>query len=164
MRAIDSLLGEYAESHQNKTNKAIHYVCVPTIFWTVVALLWSIKLPYSFELGEGRIIELNAAFIALTLVLIYYIRLSFTLAVGMLFYTLVCAVVCYAYEAKIGPALGNFPLWAFALIVFVLAWIGQFYGHNIEGKKPSFLKDLQFLLIGPAWIMSYIYKNVGLKY
>jgi uncharacterized membrane protein YGL010W len=84
--------------------------------------------------------------------------------VGMLFYALFCAAVCYAYEAKIGPALNNFPLWAFALIVFTIAWIFQFYGHNIEGKKPSFLKDLQFLLIGPAWIMSFIYKNVGLKY
>lgn len=164
MRAIDSLLGEYAESHQNKTNKAIHYICVPAIFWTVVALLWSIKLPFTFELGEGRVIPFNAAFIALFLVLIYYIRLSFTLAVGMLFYALFCAAVCYAYEAKIGPALNNFPLWAFALIVFTIAWIFQFYGHNIEGKKPSFLKDLQFLLIGPAWIMSFIYKNVGLKY
>ena len=163
MRAIDALLGEYAESHQNKTNKAIHYICVPAIFWTVVALLWSVKLPVDFTVA-GRVIQLNAAFIALALVLVYYIRLSFTLAIGMLFYSLVCALVCYTYEGKIQPALSNFPLWAFALIVFIIAWIFQFYGHNIEGKKPSFLKDLQFLLIGPAWIMSFIYKSIGLKY
>lgn len=163
MRAIDALLGEYAESHQNKTNKAIHYICVPAIFWTVVALLWSIKLPVDFTVA-GRVIQLNAAFIALALVLVYYIRLSFTLALGMLFYALVCALVCYTYEGKIQPALSNFPLWAFALIVFTIAWIFQFYGHSVEGKKPSFLKDLQFLLIGPAWIMSFIYKSIGLKY
>lgn len=163
MRAIDALLGEYAESHQNKTNKLIHYICVPTIFWTVVALLWSFKLPYELNIA-GRSVMLNAAFVALALVLVYYIRLSFTLAVGMLFYALACAFVCHFYEVKIGPAINNFPLWAFALVVFILAWIGQFYGHNIEGKKPSFLKDLQFLLIGPAWIMGHIYKNVGLKY
>jgi uncharacterized membrane protein YGL010W len=162
MRAIDSLLGEYAESHQNKTNKLIHYICVPIIFWTVVALLWSIKLPFDFELA-GRVIQLNAAFIALALVLVYYIRLSVTLALGMLVYSLLCATLCYIYEVKVAPSLG-LPLWAFAIIAFILAWIGQFYGHGIEGKKPSFLKDLQFLLIGPAWIMSYIYKNVGLKY
>jgi uncharacterized membrane protein YGL010W len=163
MRAIESLLGEYAESHQNKTNKAIHYVCVPLIFWTVVALLWEVKLPFEFSLGE-RVVHLNAAMIALVFVLIYYVRLSFMLAVGMLLYALACAAVCYTYNHKIIQHLGGFPLWAMALVVFVVAWIFQFYGHNIEGKKPSFLKDLQFLLIGPAWIMSFIYKKAGLSY
>lgn len=163
MRAIESLLGEYAESHQNKTNKAIHYVCVPLIFWTVVALLWEVKLPFEFSLGE-RVVHLNAAMIALAFVLIYYVRLSFMLAVGMLLYALACAAVCYTYNHKIIQHLGGFPLWAMALVVFVIAWIFQFYGHNIEGKKPSFLKDLQFLLIGPAWIMSFIYKKAGLSY
>ena len=39
------------------------------------------------------------------------------------------------------------------LMIFVVAWIGQFDGHHIEGEKPSFAKDLQFLLIGPLWIV-----------
>ena len=43
-------------------------------------------------------------------------------------------------------------------MVFVLAWIGQFIGHLIEGKRPSFFKDLQFLLIGPAWLMAFVYR------
>ena len=34
----------------------------------------------------------------------------------------------------------------------MIAWIGQFIGHKIEGAKPSFFEDLQFLLIGPAWV------------
>lgn len=163
MRAIEALLGEYAESHQNKTNKTIHYICVPIIFWTVVALLWSIKLPFEFPLGS-RIVHLNMAFIAIALVLVYYVRLSPMLALGMLMYTLACFFLCYTYNHKIIQHLGGFPLWAFALVTFVLAWIGQFYGHSIEGKKPSFLKDLQFLLIGPAWIMSFLYRKAGLSY
>jgi uncharacterized membrane protein YGL010W len=40
-----------------------------------------------------------------------------------------------------------------------LAWIGQFYGHKIEGKKPSFLKDLEFLLIGPLWVIQKVGKK-----
>ena len=48
--------------------------------------------------------------------------------------------------------------------LFVLAWIGQFIGHKVEGKKPSFFKDLQFLLIGPAWLMSFVYRAAGLRY
>lgn len=162
MRAIESLLGEYAESHQNKTNKAIHYICVPLIFWTVVALLYEIKLPIEFNVGE-RVLHVNMALVALVFVLVYYVRLSFMLALGMLLYAMACLFICYAYTQKVQPQIG-LPLWALALIVFIIAWIFQFYGHKIEGKKPSFLKDLQFLLIGPAWIMSFIYRKAGLSY
>jgi uncharacterized membrane protein YGL010W len=56
------------------------------------------------------------------------------------------------------------PLWAVSLIIFTGAWIGQFVGHKIEGKKPSFFKDLQFLLIGPAWLLSFIYRKIGITY
>ena len=45
-----------------------------------------------------------------------------------------------------------------------LAWIGQFIGHKIEGEKPSFFDDLKFLLIGPAWLMSFILSKMGVKY
>jgi uncharacterized membrane protein YGL010W len=50
------------------------------------------------------------------------------------------------------------PLFYTSLLIFVVAWVGQFYGHHIEGKKPSFLKDLQFLLIGPAWVLEKLSK------
>ena len=56
------------------------------------------------------------------------------------------------------------PLWRISLYIFVIAWIGQFIGHKIEGKKPSFFQDLQFLLIGPAWLLSFFYNKIGIKY
>jgi len=56
------------------------------------------------------------------------------------------------------------PLWQSSMVLFVLAWIGQFIGHKIEGKKPSFLEDLQFLMIGPAWLIGYIYKKLKIRY
>jgi uncharacterized membrane protein YGL010W len=46
--------------------------------------------------------------------------------------------------------------------LFAAAWVGQFKGHQIEGKKPSFLKDLQFLLVGPAWLLHFVYRKAGL--
>ena len=48
--------------------------------------------------------------------------------------------------------------------IFIVSWIGQFIGHKIEGQKPSFFDDLKFLLIGPAWLLSFIYKKIGIKY
>ena len=159
MRTIDRLLSEYGESHKNPTNKAVHWVCVPIIFWSVTALLWAVKIPYTIP---GIEIELNAAIIALALVLVYYVTLSPLLSFGMLLFSVACLALSHVVEQALVPY--NFPIWAVALIAFVLAWIGQFWGHKVEGKKPSFLKDLQFLLVGPAWLMSFIFKKIGVGY
>ena len=151
MRTIHEWLNEYGESHKNETNKLIHWICVPTIVFAILALLYAVKLPFyiaGFQLNLGIFISVGA--------LIYYFLLSPSLSVGMVFYLVVCMVL-----AKLIEASGIIPLWLFSVIVFVLAWVGQFYGHKIEGKKPSFLKDIQFLMIGPAWLMSFIYKKIG---
>ena len=151
MRTITSLLDEYGESHQNHTNKLIHWICVPIIFWSITALLWSVK--FSEVMG----IHLNLAIIAMLLVWIYYIRLSINLAFGMLIFIFLCFSLSYLIESKWGTE----TLVYSAIIVFFLAWVGQFYGHKVEGKKPSFIKALQFLLIGPAWLLHFIYKKLN---
>ena len=48
--------------------------------------------------------------------------------------------------------------------LFVVGWIIQFVGHKIEGQKPSFFEDLQFLLIGPLWLLSDVYRRLGISY
>ncbi len=153
MRTIKDWLNEYGESHKNETNKLIHWVCVPAIVFSILGLLYAIKLPFFVE---GY--QLNVGIIISTVALIYYFSLSPSLSVGMFFYLTVCMLLSNLIESS-----GIVPLWLFSLIIFVLAWVGQFYGHKIEGKKPSFLKDIQFLMIGPAWLMSFIYKKLGVS-
>ncbi len=152
MRAIESLLNEYGESHQNPTNKLVHWICVPAIFFSLVGLLYSIKLPYTI-LSD---IQLNVAHLAMLASLLYYFKLSKSLTLGLLLFSIICLAACYSIEEE------GLRLWLICLVIFVLAWIGQFWGHKVEGKKPSFLKDLQFLLIGPAWLMSFIYKKLDI--
>lgn len=159
MRKIDLLLDEYGHSHQNDTNKLIHWFCVPAIFFSVVGLVFSIPPaaliePLSF-LGNFA----NWATIALFLILIYYVSLSVPLSLGMLFFSVLCLALAN-FLSIVFPG----KLWMISLGTFVLAWIIQFFGHKIEGKKPSFLKDVQFLLIGPAWLLHFIYKKIGLAY
>ncbi|TNE55159.1 MAG: DUF962 domain-containing protein [Bacteroidetes bacterium] len=154
MKTIQDWLSEYGESHQNPTNKLVHWICVPTIFFSIVGLLYSIKL--GEQLAPG--LELNVAIVALALTIIYYIRLSPALSVGMLLFSLLCLFLAYRIEAA------GMVLWQVCLGLFVAAWIGQFWGHKVEGKKPSFFQDLQFLMIGPAWLMSFVYARLGLQY
>ncbi|UXX81186.1 DUF962 domain-containing protein [Reichenbachiella carrageenanivorans] len=160
MRKIDQLLSEYGESHQNPTNKLIHWICVPAIFWSIVGLFWSI--PSGFLVSAFPNVAspfLNWATIVLVAVLLYYFTLSFWLFVGM-----AIAVMGFLYLTLFVEQLGVAPVWQVSLVVFVVAWVGQFYGHNVEGKKPSFIKDVQFLLVGPAWLMHFIYIKIGIPY
>lgn len=158
MRRIDALLSEYGESHQNATNKAIHWICVPAIFFSIVGLIASIPAgPVEAFLGQGNPYA-NWATVVLALVTIYYASLSLSLTIGMVLFGLLCLTL-----TRTLGSLGQ-PLWLISIIIFVVAWIGQFYGHKVEGKKPSFFKDVQFLLIGPAWLMHFVYKKIGIPY
>ena len=127
-RTLEQWLSEYAVSHQNLINKKIHWLCVPTIF---VSLL-----------GMGMSLSVWLTLVLSALVLLFYIRLSTPLFLAMGLFILLCLSVMAAMP-------WGFKAWA---AVFVVAWIGQFIGHKIEGKKPSSFEDLQFLLIGPAWV------------
>jgi uncharacterized membrane protein YGL010W len=152
MKSLAQWFDEYGESHQNKTNKAIHYICVPLIFLSIVGLLMTIPNGLLVAiLGPHQPILENWATVLLVLLLVFYLRLSVVLALLMLLFSGICLVLNYVIGQHIS-------LGFFSLSVFVVAWIGQFYGHKLEGKKPSFLKDLQFLLIGPAWVVANVFK------
>lgn len=158
MKKIDALFNEYGESHQNPTNKTIHWICVPLIFFSIVGLIASIPAEPLQRLTDGNPYA-NWATVLLILVIVYYVSLSIPLAIGMMAFGLLCLVLC-----NLIVQLNIAPLWLICVIIFVGAWIGQFYGHKVEGKKPSFFKDLQFLMIGPAWLMHFIYKKMGVPY
>jgi len=141
MRKVDELFARYSESHRNPANKAIHWVCVPLITWSVLALLW-VWSPL-------------AAYLLVAVALVFYAWLSPAIAIGMLGVT---AVLLYPLTL-LGPS-----TLVVAVAVFVVAWIGQFIGHNIEGRKPSFFEDIKFLLVGPAWLLAHVYRRVGIAY
>ena len=155
MKNADQWFAEYGESHQNRTNKIIHWVCVPAIVFSLVGLLWSVPRP-DFFAGISPWLNWGTLFIALAM--IYYLVLSWPLAIGMLF---VSALVILG---NAGLARLETPLWMVSSGIFAIAWIGQFIGHRIEGKKPSFFKDIQFLLIGPVWLLGFIYRRLNIRY
>ena len=154
-RRIDVLLAEYGESHQNPTNKTIHWIAVPVIAWSVIAILWVLPTPALFHATP----YLNWATIACALAVVYYLTLSVPLAIGMVAFSALAIVIIRLIETNVSINLA----WI-AGALFVFAWVFQFAGHEVEGKKPSFFKDLQFLLIGPAWLMHFLYRRLGIPY
>lgn len=156
MRLIDQLLEEYGSSHQNATNKFIHWFCVPAIMFSLIALLFSI--PFFIE----RTLIANWAFVFLIGAWFYYARLSMVMFFGFIVVGGLMLWGSAALYFALGADAGKLAI--YALVIFAVAWIGQFIGHKIEGKKPSFLKDVQFLLIGPAWLLHFVFKKMGIKY
>lgn len=141
-RTIDVLLDQYSDSHRNPTNELIHFVCVPVIVFTLLGILWSIHAALAVA--------------AVVAALVYYFRLSPPFAFGML----LMSAVMLALLALM-PAGTVLPL---SIAIFVVAWIGQFIGHKIEGKKPSFFDDLRFLLIGPLFVLGFLYRRFHVAY
>jgi uncharacterized membrane protein YGL010W len=141
-RDIDSLLAKYGESHLNPTNELIHFVCVPVIVFSLLGILWAIHPLVALAVSVAS--------------LWYYLQLSRPFAIGMLVMTALMLGLLRAL-----PPATVLPL---SIAIFVLAWIGQFIGHKIEGKKPSFLEDLRFLLIGPLFVLSFLYRRLNLAY
>ncbi len=153
MRTLQQWFDDYAVSHQNLINKKIHLICVPTIFFSIVGLLQSINADWLQQLVPFTApIIVNWAGVVLIFALLFYIRLSVAMAVKIALFALFCLTVNYYISLYL-------PLTIVSISLFILAWIGQFYGHKIEGKKPSFLHDLQFLLIGPAWIIHEFFEQ-----
>lgn len=141
MSRAATFFDRYALHHRNPVNKTVHWICVPLIVWSVLGLVWS-AAPL-------------AAYVALAVALAFYLWLSPSLALGM---AVVLAVMLYGVTWLGGSTL------IVSAVVFVAAWIGQFVGHTIEGSRPTFVDDVRFFLIGPAWLLGFVYRRLGIAY
>ena len=131
-KSADQWLIQYSTAHQHPTNRRIHAIAVPMIFWCIVALFATFP-PFA-------LILLFPAFV-------FYFRLGNKYGLMMVVATGFCLMTAYAMIIR------GLPVHHIAVALFILAWIAQFYGHKVEGQRPSFLEDLLFLLIGPLWTL-----------
>lgn len=153
-RTIDEWFDAYGHSHQNPLNEVIHWVCVPLIAFSLIALLHALPTGPLGTVAPW----FDWAMVLVVVASIFYLRLSFTIAIGMLIMTGLAISLILIWD-RFAP----WPLWPVAAGLFALSWIAQFIGHRIEGEKPSFLEDLQFLLVGPAWLLNKIYRKLGIS-
>ena len=155
MKTPDQWFDQYGECHRHPTNKLIHWFAVPLIFVSIIGLLWEIPLPIIFPQHA----LLNWSTLILIGVLLFYFRLSIRLGIGMAVFSIL-AVTAVAYYDQLNWS----ATWLASLLLFIVLWVLQFIGHAIEGKKPAFFDDVKFLLIGPLWLMGYIYRRFHIKY
>ncbi len=156
-KTADEWFAEYGASHTKKVNEIIHWVCVPLIYLTIIGLLWDIPAPAIMH-DNG----LNWGYAGIAFSIVFYLLFSARLAVGLILFLAVCAGILHSYSHSAFAA--TLPTWGLSLVLFAIAWVFQFIGHHIEGAKPSFFKDLLFLMVGPAFFMGHVYRRLGLSY
>lgn len=160
-RPVDVYFDKYAESHQNPTNKLIHWICVPLIVFSLMGLVWAIPFPHIKFLAQYNGFFNWASFL-IAFSIYYYYKLSPTLS-----YLMLLLLFAFSYgiiQLETWQKTGGPMLWQVCLAIFILSWAGQFIGHKIEGKKPSFLDDIKFLLIGPIWLLHFVLKKFSIRY
>lgn len=141
-RKVDRLLAHYGESHRHPTNEAIHMVAIPAIMLSIVGLLFALHPWVAY------------AFVAASLV--YYATLrSPAFLATMLVGTVALLALVHAMGGLVLPV---------SAVIFVVAWIFQFIGHKIEGRKPSFFEDIQYLWIGPLFVLSKVFERLGIRW
>lgn len=148
MKTLDQWLDEYSASHRNARNQLSHWIGIPLIVFAIWCALKAIPV---------GTIWVNAATVSIALFFAYTLLLSWRLALGM---ALVSAAL-YAGVLALEQRLGANLVWAGAGI-FLVGWLLQFVGHHAEGSKPPSFKDLQFLLIGPLWLLAEVYRRLDL--
>jgi uncharacterized membrane protein YGL010W len=140
-RKVDQLLAHYGESHRNPRNELIHFVAIPLIMLSLVGMMFALH-PY-----------VAYAFVAASMV--YYARLSVVFFVSMAVWSVLFLGVVFAMGPRVLPICAG---------IFVGAWILQFIGHKIEGKKPSFFEDIQYLWVGPLFVLSKLFARLGIRW
>ncbi|MFK2893231.1 DUF962 domain-containing protein [Dyella flagellata] len=146
-------LASYSQDHQHPINRVLHWICVPLIVWSALALLWTAPVPVSL-LRPGA-----WAVFAIVLAFAWYWKRSHRLGAALLIALAILALIC----AWLWEPLGPMRMRWLAAGVFAVAWVGQFVGHLFEGRRPSFFTDLAYLLVGPAWLMDKLLNRIGLK-
>lgn len=140
-RKVDQLLAHYEESHRDPRNERIHFVAIPLIMLSLIGLLYAVHpwVAYAFILAS----------------MVYYARLSTVFLATMAALSVVGLALVYA--------MGEYRL-TISVAIFVGAWIAQFVGHKMEGKKPSFFEDLQYLWVGPIFVLSKLFLKLGIRW
>ena len=141
IRRVDTLLAHYGQSHQNPKNELIHFIAIPLIMLSLLGMMFALH-PY-----------VACIFVAASMV--YYARLSVMFLGAMLVWSAILLVLVLA--------MGPFVL-QLSVVIFIGAWILQFVGHKLEGKKPSFFEDLQYLWVGPLFVLSKLFTKRGWRW
>jgi peptidoglycan/LPS O-acetylase OafA/YrhL len=155
MTDSDGWLERYAEINARLTSPALYWVAVPLVVTGVVGLLWSLPVPEQFY-EISPLLNWGTAFLMAAAV--YYFIISLPIAIGMLPFILGVAAI----QLWLEQSLYSHPHVAAGLVTGGV--IGLWLGHRDQPGVRPLLTDLQLIMIGPAWLLSVLYRRLGIPF
>lgn len=155
MTGIDNWLDRYERGHRDLTNPVVYWAAVPMVVLGTVGLLWYLPIPAEFHEISPLLNWGSAFLIAAT---IYYFIISLSIAIGLLPFMLGLASLQLWLAATEYPALGV------SVGLLVAGTVGLWLGRRGSGGLRAVLQDLQLMMIGPAWLLSVMYRRFGIPY
>ena len=149
----DRWLSDYGESHADITNPGIYWLSVPVLVLGTVGILWSLPIPEEF-VKISPVLNWGSAFLMAAVV--YYFIISFSLAIGML------PFVAGVSALQIWLVGSPFSLLRISTGMFVASIIGLYLGHYQKGGIRAVIHDIQLMMIAPAWLLSNLYRRLGI--
>jgi len=155
MSETHSWLERYEQAHSDLGNPVVYWAAVPMVVVGTVGLLWYLPIPAEFA-QISPLLNWGSAFLMATT--IYYFIISLSLAIGMLPFVLGLASLQLWLTASQYPALGV------SVGLLSAGIVGLALGRRGHGGLLALLQDLQLMMIGPAWLLSVIYRRFGIPY
>jgi len=155
MSETDNWLLRYEQNHSELNNPWVYWAAVPMVVTGTVGLLWALPIPAEFY-KISPLLNWGSAF--LMAATIYYFIISLSIAIGMLPFLLGLATLQLWLTASNYPALGV------SIGLMVAGTVGLAMGRRGAGRVRAVLQDLQLMMIGPAWLLSMIYRRFGIPY
>ena len=153
MTDIDSWLPRYEQTHENLRNPVVYWAAVPMVMVGMTGLLWALPVPTEF-FEISPLLNWGSAFLMVTA--IYYFIISLSLAIGLLPFLLGLAAI------QMWLADSGYPLIATGTGLLVAGVVGLALGR--DGAPRAVAEDLQLMMLGPAWLLSVIYKRFGIPF
>ena len=149
----DGWLERFDESHRRLTLPGLYSVSALMVVTGTVGLLWALPVPEEFH-SISPLLNWGSAFLMAAAV--YYFIISLSLAIGLLPFVVALAAVHLWLSTS---AYSGLRISLSLLIVGIIGIaIGQQRGSGLRGV----MRDLQHMMIAPAWMLSLVYRRIGI--
>ena len=155
MSESDNWLLRYEQNHSDLDNPWVYWAAVPMVVTGTVGVLWALPVPVEFY-AISPLLNWGSAF--LMAAAIYYFIISLSIAIGMLPFLLGLATL------QLWLTDSNYPAVGVSVGLAVAGAVGLAMGRRGAGGIRAILEDLQLMMIGPAWLLSVIYRRFGIPY
>lgn len=153
MAETDSWLTDYGKSHRNITHAPVYWTSALVLVFGTVGLLWSLPVPAEF-IEISPILNWGTTFLLATVV--YYFIISLPLAIGMLPFIVV--VVIFEVWLQWSPYSAVHASSGLLTAGLVGLYLGHYRGAGLIGV----VRDVQLMMIAPVWLLSRIYRRLGI--